>query len=124
MRPDAYCRDAALQLRSTGPRPIINAASVKGFEGTVKPFLAEYCFRCHGNKGEAKNGLNLQSFQSVDTLIDQRNRWEDVVGMLRRGEMPPRKRSSRTSSSGRRSPAGSSASSRASTGSRRRIRAA
>ena len=69
--------------------PIITTASVKGFETTVKPFLSEFCFGCHGNKGEAKNGLNLQSFESADTLIDQRNHWEDVVGMLQRGEMPP-----------------------------------
>ena len=62
---------------------------MKGFEGTVKPFLSEYCYPCHGNKGEAKNDLNLQSFQSADTLIDQRNHWEDVIGMLRRGDMPP-----------------------------------
>ena len=62
---------------------------MKGFEGTVKPFLSEYCYPCHGNKGEPKNGLNLQSFQAADTLIDQRNHWEDVIGMLRRGDMPP-----------------------------------
>jgi uncharacterized protein DUF1592/uncharacterized protein DUF1588/uncharacterized protein DUF1587/uncharacterized protein DUF1585/uncharacterized protein DUF1595 len=71
------------------PAPIINAASVKGFEGTVKPFLSEYCYPCHGNKGEPKNGLNLQSFQLADTLIGQRDHWEDVIGMLRRGDMPP-----------------------------------
>ena len=73
----------------TVPAPIINAASIKGFESTVKPFLSEFCFGCHGNKGEAKNGLNLQAFASAETLIDQRNHWEDVVGMLRRGDMPP-----------------------------------
>ena len=73
----------------TAAVPIINDASVKGFEGTVKPFLAEYCYDCHGNKGEAKNGLNLQSFQLADTLIDQRNHWDDVIGKLKQGEMPP-----------------------------------
>jgi hypothetical protein len=71
------------------PAPIITDASVKGFESTVRPFLSEYCFGCHGNKGEAKNGLNLQSFETAQTLISQRNHWEDVIGMLRRSEMPP-----------------------------------
>ena len=71
------------------PAPIINESSVKGFTATVRPFLSEYCFGCHGNKGEAKNGLNLQSFESAETLISQRNHWEDVIGMLRRSEMPP-----------------------------------
>ena len=71
------------------PAPIINDSSVRGFTGTVRPFLTEYCFGCHGNKGEAKNGLNLQSFEAAETLISQRNHWEDVIGMLRRSEMPP-----------------------------------
>jgi mono/diheme cytochrome c family protein len=68
---------------------IITPASVRGFERIVKPFLSEHCYPCHGNKGEPKNGLNLQSFLAVESLIDQRNHWEDVVGMLRRSEMPP-----------------------------------
>ena len=33
--------------------------------------------------------MNLQSFESAETLISQRNHWEDVIGMLRRSEMPP-----------------------------------
>jgi len=80
---------AARSSVSRLPAPIINAASVKGFESSVKPFLAEYCYGCHGNKGEPKNGLNLQSFQAAESLIEHRNHWEDVIGMLRRGEMPP-----------------------------------
>ena len=79
-------------VRTPAPRaaaPIINAATVKGFESTVKPFLSEFCYGCHGNKGEAKNGLNLQSFLAAESLIEQRNHWEDVIGMLRRSEMPP-----------------------------------
>jgi hypothetical protein len=68
---------------------LLTPASVRGFERVVKPFLAEYCYPCHGNKGEPKNGLNLQSFLAVESLIDHRNHWDDVVGMLRRSEMPP-----------------------------------
>ena len=71
------------------PAPIINEASAKAFTTTVRPFLNEFCFGCHGNKGEAENGLNLQSFESAETLISQRNHWEDVIGMLRGSEMPP-----------------------------------
>ena len=82
-------RPAPPPIINAGSVKVINAGSVKGFEGTVKPFLSEYCYPCHGNKGEAKNGLNLQSFQSADTLIEHRNHWEDVIGMLKRGDMPP-----------------------------------
>jgi Protein of unknown function (DUF1592)/Protein of unknown function (DUF1588)/Protein of unknown function (DUF1587)/Protein of unknown function (DUF1585)/Protein of unknown function (DUF1595)/Planctomycete cytochrome C len=55
----------------------------------VKPFVGEFCYDCHGNKGEPKNGLNLQSFQTVESLLDQRNHWEDVIQKLRGSEMPP-----------------------------------
>ena len=68
---------------------LITPTSVRGFETVVKPFVSEYCYPCHGNKGEAKNGLNIQSFLTAETLIQQRNHWEDIVGMLRRSEMPP-----------------------------------
>jgi hypothetical protein len=87
--PDAPERVEEPEATRSNSSPIITAASVRGFEGTVKPFLSEYCYPCHGNKGEPKNGLNLQSFQVADTLIGQRDHWEDVIGMLRRGDMPP-----------------------------------
>ena len=76
-------------VASRAPAPLITPASVRGFETTVKPFVAEYCYPCHGNKGEPKNGLNIQSFGTAETLVSQRNHWEDIIGMLRRGEMPP-----------------------------------
>jgi mono/diheme cytochrome c family protein len=83
---------AAGRTSPAAPRtapPLLTPASVQGFETIVKPFVAEHCYPCHGNKGEPKNGLNIQSFQAVDSLIEQRNHWEDVAGMLRRSEMPP-----------------------------------
>jgi len=90
---------------------IITPASVRGFETVVKPFVAEFCYSCHGNKGEAKNGLNIQAFQSVESLIEQRNHWEDVMGMLKRSEMPRSRRSSPKKKPGRRWQPGWSASS-------------
>jgi mono/diheme cytochrome c family protein len=79
----------AARSASVPAAPLLPPSSVRGFETTVKTFLAANCYPCHGNKGEPKNGLNLQSFQSAESLIDQRNHWEDVIGMLRRSEMPP-----------------------------------
>jgi mono/diheme cytochrome c family protein len=69
------------------PRP--HATPAAGFDTIVKPFLAEHCYGCHGNKGEPEKGLNLQSFQSVTALVDHRDRWEEVARKLRVGEMPP-----------------------------------
>jgi mono/diheme cytochrome c family protein len=64
------------------------ASSGAGFETVVKPFLAQNCFTCHGKKKQ-ENDLNLQSFESSASLIEHRDQWDEVVGKLRRGEMPP-----------------------------------
>ena len=63
------------------PRP-------RGFDTIVKPFLAQNCFTCHGKKKQ-ENDLNLQSFDSSASLVEHREQWDEVVGKLRRGEMPP-----------------------------------
>jgi len=67
------------------PQPVPSPA---GFETIVRPFLKENCFTCHGNKKQ-ENSLNLQSFESIASLVEHRDQWDEVVGKLRRGEMPP-----------------------------------
>jgi mono/diheme cytochrome c family protein len=59
-----------------------------GFDTLVRPFLSRNCFTCHGNKKQEK-GLNLQSFESVRSLVDHVDRWEEVISKLRGKEMPP-----------------------------------
>jgi mono/diheme cytochrome c family protein len=68
---------------------VLTPATTRGFETIVRPFLAQYCFECHGNKGEPENGLNLESFGATTSLLDERNHWEDVIGKLKAAEMPP-----------------------------------
>ena len=63
-------------------------ASAEGFERVVKPFVAANCISCHGNETQ-KHDLNLESFTSSDTLIADRERWDEVVVKLRDREMPP-----------------------------------
>jgi mono/diheme cytochrome c family protein len=76
---------AAGSAPKTAPPP---ARSGAGFDTVVKPFLAQNCFTCHGNKKQ-ENDLNLQSFDTRASLIDHREQWDEVIGKLRRGEMPP-----------------------------------
>src|SRR5258708_21434706 len=52
---------------------ILTPASTDGFEGVVKPFLAENCFPCHGSEKHKKD-LNFEALKSVMTLIDDRER--------------------------------------------------
>ena len=76
--------------RTDAPReqPLLTKASNAGFETVVKPFLAENCFPCHGDKKQ-KRGLNFKSFTSASSLIEDRDRWDEVVLKLRQREMPP-----------------------------------
>ena len=77
--------------KASGPAPKAappSARSSAGFDTVVKPFLAQNCFSCHGNKKQ-ENDLNLQSFDTRASLIAHRERWDEVIGKLRRGEMPP-----------------------------------
>ena len=69
--------------------PPIPPAVAENFEATIKPFVSEFCYPCHGNKGEPEHGLNIQSFTSVQSLIDHRQQWEDIAAILSRSEMPP-----------------------------------
>jgi mono/diheme cytochrome c family protein len=69
-------------------QPILTPASHRGFETVVRPFLARHCFECHGAETQ-KRQLNLEAFASVDSLIEHRDRWEEVIGKLRDREMPP-----------------------------------
>ncbi len=87
-RPDATTAGAARPARPAAPA-ILTPATTRGFDTVVKPFLGQFCYDCHGNKGEPENGLNLESFQATASLIDQRNHWEDVITKLRGMEMPP-----------------------------------
>ena len=85
----AYEQD---QAPARGARPAAvtpHDTPARGFDTIVKPFLAAYCYDCHGNKGEPEKGLNLQSFDSVASLAAHREDWDNVVGMLRASEMPP-----------------------------------
>jgi mono/diheme cytochrome c family protein len=70
------------------PANAIAKASEPGFGTILKPFLSENCVRCHGNKKHEKD-LNFQAFTSADSLIEHRERWEEVVRKLKGAEMPP-----------------------------------
>ena len=62
--------------------------TTEGFDTIVRPFVAENCVPCHGFKKQ-KNGLNLESYESVASLTDDHERWAEVVRKLRAREMPP-----------------------------------
>jgi hypothetical protein len=84
----------ATRPRVAAPAPSLAATpqppkdSADGFDSLVRPFVADNCVPCHGYKKQ-KNGLNLESYESVASLTDDHDRWAEVVRKLRAREMPP-----------------------------------
>jgi len=78
---------ASRQSAPRAPQPA-PASAAAGFDTILRPFLSQNCFTCHGNK-KHENDLNLQSFDTHASLVEHRDQWDEVVGKLRRGEMPP-----------------------------------
>jgi hypothetical protein len=77
---------ASVPPAAASPAP--PAPSEAGFESIVKPFLAENCYGCHGNKKHKKD-LNFEAIESVASLTTDGDRWDDVVQKLRHRDMPP-----------------------------------
>jgi hypothetical protein len=57
----------------------------------VVPFLVKNCYACHGN-GKTRGDLALDKFKSDDTVQRDRKLWENVLHMVRSGEMPPKEK--------------------------------
>ncbi|HEY7426943.1 MAG TPA: DUF1592 domain-containing protein [Gemmataceae bacterium] len=61
------------------------------FARDVVPFLRQHCYRCHGN-GKKRADLALDKYQDDESILKDRKVWENVLHMVRTGEMPPKKR--------------------------------
>ncbi|MGH7223767.1 MAG: DUF1587 domain-containing protein, partial [Gemmataceae bacterium] len=80
--------------RNSGAPPA-SAAPVKTRQPTftkdVVPFLTKHCYACHGN-GKKRGELSLDKYKNDEALQKDRKVWENVLQMIRGGEMPPKKR--------------------------------
>lgn len=76
---------------ATGPavQPITELSQLDGgFKVSVRPLLQTYCIGCHGeDKPEA--GLNLNSYSSVQAVVNDGRRWNLVLDRLKSQKMPP-----------------------------------
>ena len=66
----------------------ISAAASPGFDTVVKPFLAEHCVRCHGEKKQ-KGNLRLDTLSRDFAAPLSASHWADVMERISTGEMPP-----------------------------------
>jgi hypothetical protein len=77
------------------------AADAADFAKDVRPVLESYCFGCHAD-GKKKGGVTFDAVKSSGGATDHKF-WEAVLTNMRSSAMPPRRRNSRRSKSGRRS---------------------
>ena len=59
------------------------------FAKVVAPFLTKHCYSCHGG-GKSKGDLTLDKYHDEQEIVKDREVWEDVVEMVRTGQMPPK----------------------------------
>jgi len=64
-------------------------ASAPSFDKDVAPFLSKHCYSCHGG-GRSKGDLTLDKYHDEQEIVKDREVWENVVEMVRTGEMPPK----------------------------------
>ena len=61
------------------------------FAKDAVPFLTKHCYACHGN-GKSKGDLTLDTDRDEQAVEKNRKVWENVLEMIRAGEMPPKNR--------------------------------
>ncbi len=58
------------------------------FKQAILPFFNEYCSDCHG-PDFAEADLDLAKYDSVESLKAERKKWNQILGIVRIGAMPP-----------------------------------
>ncbi len=69
--------------------PAAAALGADNFPKVVQPFLAKNCVGCHNEKNHSGE-LNLQKFNSLESMIADRDKFESVINRVKSGEMPPK----------------------------------
>ena len=62
-------------------------ASSDEVPASVYSGLQRFCFECHGDN-KAKEDLNLQQFDTIESVLREKRKWDRVLNHLREGQMP------------------------------------
>ena len=79
---------SALALLMTVGSPERLRGQADEFDTTVRPVVTSTCSQCHNNRTRA-GGLSLEDMTSAESLVQNRDVWENVLRRLRAGDMPP-----------------------------------
>jgi mono/diheme cytochrome c family protein len=70
-------------------QPQTNVSAARpGYAETVKPFIAQHCQKCHGEK-TAKAGYRMDLLGADFTAVAVAEQWKEVIDRINVGEMPP-----------------------------------
>jgi hypothetical protein len=72
----------------TPGQPAAGAKSDPSFAKEGVAFVAKHCARCHGDKVK-KGDLRLTIYQNEADVLKHRKVWQNVLTVLRAGDMPP-----------------------------------
>jgi hypothetical protein len=62
----------------------------RGFDKTVRPFVTQYCVRCH-SQPDPPAQFDLSAYTTLDAIVRDQERWALVAHRLGAEEMPPEK---------------------------------
>lgn len=68
--------------------PVFAASPGAGWEAEVLPWLENYCYDCHGD-GIGKGELDFDDYDTIDSMIADRERWKRIRGHIEHHLMPP-----------------------------------
>jgi len=80
----------ALAIAPVQPAQPSDAALRRQFNETVRPFVTQYCFGCHGTKTPAAQ-FDLRLYSTMETVTADLSRWRQMHEKLSAGQMPPAK---------------------------------
>ena len=66
----------------------LQAEAKKSLEKQTKPFLENYCAKCHSNRRQ-KGGINFQPFLKSPGTAAAHKRWKQAIANVRTHDMPP-----------------------------------
>lgn len=87
----AFLFGGAWQSGPTGGHGQLQAAAKDApldYTTQIRPFFEKYCFDCHSGEF-ADEGLALDEYSNVESILADRKRWEKVFDLVRVGAMPP-----------------------------------
>ena len=59
------------------------------FNTQIQPFFQQHCIKCHGKGDKIKGKLDLKTYSDHAELLQDADRIEDIISVIKEGEMPP-----------------------------------